>query len=135
MVIFVILGMSFQALFTALLELSLHYSWMNKYAIGLVMYTLVNVIVISFYTIGMNYSCEITYPVGESINGGFMMTMSQISGIAGTFGCDALINNYPDKKYATNVVLLGFFVIACVFVFLLDEKLARNEVDSKENEH
>ena len=135
MVIFVILGMIFQALFTALLELSLHYSWMNKYAIGLVMYTLVNVIVISFYTIGMNYSCEITYPVGESINGGFMMTMSQISGIAGTFGCDALINNYPDKKYATNVVLLGFFVIACVFVFLLDEKLARNEVDSKENEH
>ena len=129
MIVLVILGTIFQALFTILLEVSLHHESLNQYAIGMVLYTLVTAILIPFYTIGMNYACEITYPVGESINGGIMMTMSQISGIAGTFGCDALINDYEDAKYASNVVLLIFFVIACVFVFLFDEKLERYEVD------
>ena len=33
------------------------------------------------------------------------------------------------KKYLSNVVLLGFFVIACIFVCLFDEKLDRHEID------
>ena len=51
----------------------------------------------------MNYACEITYPVGESINGGIMMSVSQISGIGGTFLCDYFISNYPEKKWITNL--------------------------------
>ena len=51
------------------------------------------VLVTPFYTLGMNYACEITYPVGESINGGIMMTMSQLSGIGGTFLCDHFIQH------------------------------------------
>ena len=58
-----------------------------------------------------------------------MMSMSQISGIVGTFGCDALMIDYKDQKWASNILLLCFFVIASVFVFLFDERLARNEVD------
>lgn len=129
LIILVLSGTLSQVLFTLLLELSLHHVWMNKYAISLVMYTIVNVLVISFYTIGMNYACEITYPVGESTNGGFMMSMSQISGIVGTFACDALINNYEDKQFGSNVLLIGFFIIGSIFMFFLDEKLARAEID------
>lgn len=124
-----IIGTIFQAVFTFLLELSLDHN-LSKYAIGLVMYSLVNAIVVPFYTAGMNYACEITYPVGESINGGIMMTMSQLSGIGGTFLCDHFINNYKEQRWISNVILLGFFVIACIFVFLFDEKLDRNEVDA-----
>ena len=32
-------------------------------------------------------------------------------------------------KYLTNVVLLGFFVCASVFVLLFDEKLDREEIE------
>ena len=32
-------------------------------------------------------------------------------------------------KYLTNVVLLGFFVVASIFVFLFDEKLDRHEAE------
>lgn len=128
LIILVLSGTVSQVLFTVLLELTLHHD-LNGYAISLVMYTIINVLVLSFYTIGMNYACEITYPVGESINGGFMMSMSQISGIAGTFACDALINHYEDKRYCSNVLLIGFFVVASIFMFFLDEKLARTEVD------
>ena len=128
MIILCLLGTLFQALFTLLLEL-VESRNLNAYAIGLVLYTLVNMIVIPFYTIGMNYACEITYPVGESINGGIMMTMSQLSGIGGTFLCDHFINNYKEKPWISNVILLIFFVISCVFVFLFDEKLDRQEVE------
>ena len=77
----------------------------------------------------MNYACEITYPVGESINGAIMMTMSQISGIGGSFLCDYFISNYENKPWISNVILLGFFAVSCIFVFLFEEKLDRQEVD------
>jgi FLVCR family feline leukemia virus subgroup C receptor-related protein len=128
MIILCILGTLFQALFTFLLEL-IESKHLNAYAIGLVLYTLVNMIVVPFYTIGMNYACEITYPVGESINGGIMMTMSQLSGIGGTFLCDYFITNHKSKPWISNVILLGFFAVSCIFVFLFDEKLDRQEVE------
>ena len=128
MIILGFCGTVFQAIFTLLLELTVNHKNMNQFAVGMVMYSLVNAILVPFYTCGMNYACEITYPVGESINGGIMMSASQISGIAGTFLCDWLINTYS-LKYLTNVVLLGFFVCACIFVLLFDEKLDREEIE------
>ena len=135
MVILCISGTVLQALFTFLMELAKSKDF-SAYAVALVLYTLVNIIVVPFYTIGMNYACEITYPVGESINGGIMMTMSQLSGIGGTFLCDHFINHNEDKPWISNVILLGFFAISCIFVFLFDEKLNRREVDKagRENE-
>ena len=122
-------GVILQLIFTFLLELSLRNSSFNPYTISMIMYTLVNMIVIPFYTIGMNYACEITYPLGESLNGGLMMTMSQLSGIGGTFFCEFLIARYPEKKYLTNIVMVIFFVLGCIFAFLLDDTLDRNEVE------
>ena len=127
-VILCISGTVLQALFTFLLELAKKKDF-SAYAIGLVLYTLVNMIVVPFYTLGMNYACEITYPVGESINGGIMMTMSQLSGIGGTFLCDHFIQHNEDKPWISNVILLGFFAVSCIFVFLFDEKLNRQEID------
>ena len=127
-VILCLSGTVLQALFTFLLELAKKKDF-SAYAIGLVLYTLVNMIVVPFYTIGMNYACEITYPVGESINGGIMMTMSQLSGIGGTFLCDHFIQNNENKPWISNVILLGFFAVSCIFVFLFDEKLDRQEID------
>ena len=40
------------------------------------------------------------------------------------------ISNEKEKKWISNVILLGFFVFSCVFVFLLDDKLVRNEVEN-----
>jgi hypothetical protein len=129
MIILGVTGTIFQAIFTLLLELSTKHKSINQFAVGMVMYSLVTAIVIPFYTCGMNYACEITYPVGESINGGIMMSASQLSGIGGTFLCDWLINDYPSKSYLTNIIMLLFFIFACVFIFLFDEKLDREEIE------
>ena len=126
-VILCISGTVLQALFTFLLELAKKKDF-SAYAIGLVLYTLFNMIVVPFYTLGMNYACEITYPVGESINGGIMMTMSQLSGIGGTFLCDHFIQHNEDKPWISNVILMEFFDVSCIFVFFFYDKLIRHEV-------
>jgi len=77
----------------------------------------------------MNYACEITFPVGESINGSIIASMPQLSGIGGTFLLDHFISNVNDKKWISNVILLGFFALSCVFVFLLDDELVRHEIE------
>ena len=93
------------------------------------MYSLTNISIISFYTIGMNYACEITYPVGESINGGIMASMPQILAIGMTFLCDYFIKDHKDKKYISNIILLILLFLSVIFVLLLDEKLDRQEIE------
>ena len=129
MIILSITGTIFQALFTFLLEL-IETKGLNAYAIGLVLYSLINMVVVTFFTIGMNYACEITYPVGESINGSVMASMPQVASIGVAFLCDHFISHVRDKKWISNVILLAFFAASCIFVFLLDEKLNRQEIEN-----
>jgi len=58
MIILSLSGTIFHALFTFLLEF-VESKKLNAYAIGLVLYSLINIRVVSFFTIGMNYACEI----------------------------------------------------------------------------
>ena len=78
---------------------------------------------------GMNYGCEITYPVGESITDSIMSSFPQALAIGLTFLCDYYITEYKDKKWISNIILLIMLVISIIFVFLLDEKLDRQEVE------
>ena len=129
MILLSVTGVIFQALFTFLLELS-EKKDLNVYAIGLIMYSLTNISIVSFYTIGMNYACEITYPVGESISDSIMASTPQIVSIGLTFLCDYFItNDYNDKKWISNVILLILISISIIFVCLLDEKLDRQEIE------
>jgi FLVCR family feline leukemia virus subgroup C receptor-related protein len=135
MILLCVFGTIFQILLTILLEIfnpesnEKNENSTTEFVIALILYSLVTMVDTPFYTIGMNYACEITYPVGESINGGMMMTSSHIAGIGGTFLCDYFISEYPEKKWITNLIMCIFFGIACVFVFLFDEKLDRHEID------
>ena len=138
MIILCVSGTIFQILLTVLLEIfkpdKKEENNIIEFVIALILYSLITIVNTPFYTIGMNYACEITYPVGESINGGLMLSMSQIAGIGGTFLCDFFINNYEDKKWIANFIMSIFFILACIFVFLFDEKLDRYEIDKDKNE-
>ena len=126
MIILAVSGTIFQALFTLLLELA-EKKDLNAYAIGIIIYSLINISIISFYSIGMNYACEITYPVGEAINGSFMSSAPQLLAIALTFLCDYFITKKENKKWISNIILLVLLAISIIFVCLLDEKLDRQE--------
>ena len=55
MILLCVTGTIFQALFTLLLEL-IESKGLNAYAIGLVVYSLINIVVVPFFSIGINYS-------------------------------------------------------------------------------
>ena len=93
------------------------------------MYSLINISIISFNSIGLNYACEITYPVGESLNGSIMASTPQILAVALTFLCDYCINHVDNKKWISNVILLILLVLSIIFGLLLDEKLDRQEIE------
>ena len=137
MILLCVLSTIFQILLSIFLELfkpeekDKNENSTAEFVIALIINSLVTITEMPFYTIGMNYACEITYPVGESINGGIMMSASQIAGIGGTFLCDYFIANYPEHKWISNLIMSVFFGIACVFVFLFDDKLDRHEIDTK----
>ena len=128
MILLAVTGVIFQAVFTFLLEIS-ETKDLNAYFIGIIMYSLTNISIVSFYSIGMNYACEITYPVGESICGSIMASTPQIVSIGLTFLCDYFINDYKDKKWISNVILLILISLSIIFVCLLDEKLDRQEIE------
>jgi hypothetical protein len=49
----------------------------------IVSWTICSCSILPIYTCSMDFVCEITYPVGESIAGGVIMSFNQISGIIG----------------------------------------------------
>ena len=128
MIILAISGSVFQGLFTLLLELA-ESKDLNKYAIGLIVYSLISMVFVSVFSISINYACEITYPISESLTTCIMSSSPQTFSIGMTFLCDYFINHHRDKKWITNLILLLLFVLSIIFVFLLDEKLNRQEVE------
>mgnify|MGYP002627203269 CR=1 FL=1 len=128
MIILSITASIFQASFTFLLEL-VESKGLNAFVIGIIVYSLISISIVSFYTIGLNYACEITYPVGESMSGCIMASSPQLISIWLTFLCDYFINNHKDKKWISNVILLIVIGISIILVCLLDEKLDRQEIE------
>jgi FLVCR family feline leukemia virus subgroup C receptor-related protein len=47
----------------------------------LIIWSLTSSSILPIYTCSMDFVCEITYPVGETISGGIIMVATQISGI------------------------------------------------------
>jgi MFS family permease len=72
-----ILGMFSHLLMTILLE------FYEKYAliILLILWTLCSFSIVPIFTCSMDFVVELTYPVGESISGGLIMMVNQITGI------------------------------------------------------
>jgi FLVCR family feline leukemia virus subgroup C receptor-related protein len=55
----------------------------NRFIVLTIFWSLCSLSILPIYTLSMDFVCELTYPVGESISGGFIMCFNQISGIIG----------------------------------------------------
>jgi len=62
---------------TMILELSKD----NLFILTAILWSICSISILPIYTCSMDFVCELTYPVGESISGGFIMSCTQISGI------------------------------------------------------
>jgi sugar phosphate permease len=94
-------------------------------------YTLIIGFSVPIYTSGMDFVCEITYPVGESISEGVIMTFNQIMGIIGILICDSFRLYLKQYKFLTNLFCIILFIISCVTLLLVNPELKRNNRDKK----
>jgi FLVCR family feline leukemia virus subgroup C receptor-related protein len=74
-----IVGLISQIAMTVLLEILEE----NRFLVFTIFWSLCSLSILPIYTLSMDFVCELTYPVGESISGGFIMSFTQISGIIG----------------------------------------------------
>ena len=100
--------------------------------ISFIFYTLVIGSAVPIYTSGMDFVCEITYPVGESISEGIIMSFNQIMGIIGILICDCFRTYMKEYKFLTNLFCIVLFIISLISLFLIDSDLARINKDRKE---
>ena len=109
----------------------------NKKYLGItsfICYTLVIGSSVPIYTSGMDFVCEITYPVGESISEGVIMTCNQIMGIIGILICDSFRTHLKQYKFLTNLFCIILFIISCVTLFFVNPELVRNKKEKIEKE-
>ena len=107
----------------------------KKKDIGLtsfICYTLIVGSAVPIYTSGMDYVCEITYPVGESISEGIIMCFNQIMGIVGIIICDSFRTYLKRYKFLTNVFCIVLFIISLISLFFVNSKLVRTGEDIKQ---
>ena len=122
-----------QLFLTFLLEL-VESKKLNAYAICIIFYILINGTVLPYFSFIINYTCEITYPVGEYIPIGFIFAITQIYNICGHF----LYKNILEKNkntYLCNSLFLIFFFISFAMNILglfYSDELKRYEIDKEE---
>lgn len=119
-------GLGSQVILTIAAEfISVSYSFF----LWLICWSLLLLAAVPCYAIGMDYVCEITYPIGEIVSGGFIMAGSQLVGIGQTY----LSNYFLDvlnMRYLINVMIFCFFVFAFFALIALEEELLRNQEET-----
>ena len=101
------------------------------FGFSIILYSSLVGFLITIHTNGMDYVCELTYPVGESQSGGIIMSMNQISGIGLAYLGQWCIDSINDKKYITNIITCSALLISLITLWFIEDKLLRHE---KENE-
>lgn len=101
------------------------------FAFSILLYSSLVGFLITIHTNGMDYVCELTYPVGESQSGGIIMSMNQIFGIGLTYLGQFFIDDIKEYKYITNILTCTTLLISLITLWFIKDKLLRHE---KENE-
>lgn len=104
----------------------------NSFVVLVICFPIIAICSLPVYSTGMDYVIELTYPVGELISGGFVMTGAQLVGIAMTF----LSNYFTDVleiRYLPNVLCCGMFLLSFITLLFLKEELIRNNKDKEYN--
>ena len=120
-------------IFTLLLELVNNLDVI--FSFGIILYSSLVGFLITIHTNGMDYVCELTYPVGESQSGGIIMSMNQILGIGLTYLGQFFIDEIKKYKFITNILTCSNLLISLITLWFIEDKLLRHEKEhEKENE-
>ena len=97
--------------------------------ICIIFYSFIIAFAVPIYTVGMDYVCELTYPVGESTSEGIIMSFNQVLGIIGIFICDAMRTYLKKYKFLSNIFCILLFVVSLVSLLCSKTNLNRTLKD------
>jgi FLVCR family feline leukemia virus subgroup C receptor-related protein len=72
------------------------------------------------YSISLDYSSELTYPVGESLCIGILISFGQVIGLASSFILDYFIHKESDKKYLSNIYTGVLFLVSLICLIFMN---------------
>lgn len=84
---------------------------------------------IPLFSIAMDFACELTYPVGESVSSGLMYSSSHLLGFLSTFLIDFFLTQFKEYKFLPNLYSIMLFAISLIFVCLSKDNLIRKKED------
>jgi len=76
----------------------------------------------SLYTVSIDFACELTFPIGESISIALMHVSSQTAGAASTFLINYFLTSFERYKFLPNLFSIALFVISMVALFFVKGK-------------
>ena len=82
----------------------------------------------------MDYVIELTYPVGESISEGLIMTGNQLFGVIGTLVSDFFMEYIPKYKFLPNLFFVVLQIASFICILFIGERLKRHEKDIAHSE-
>ena len=82
---------------------------------------------IPFFCIGLDYICELTYPINEIISCGCVIFIAEVLGIGLTYLSDFFMK--INKPYLIHISNLFLQIISLVLIFFMNDELIRTKYD------
>jgi len=103
----------------------------SNFAIVFISITVVGFGMLAILPIGFELACEITFPIGEAMSSGCLMTAGQILGIAMVFLIDHLVS--IGSNTIANFLLVVLCFIGTITAMFIKEDLKRMRNDNSDN--
>lgn len=83
------------------------------------------------FPLSYEFCAELCFPVAEAASGGLMVVMTQIVGLGGTLGLDALLDNRQQDSNICIIIIGGLTILGLVGFIFTKEDLRRNQVEQE----
>ena len=124
----IIIGISsFCSSLAMALTYPLEESWVTTLFAAIVGLTMVPFLPLSF-----EYACELTFPIGEAMSGGLLMSSGQITGIIFIYVTTAFLDKYPNSHTGAMISLMimnGYLLFGVICIAFIKEDLRRFNLD------
>lgn len=127
-----IIGLIAECVLTVLSELEIKFVSDNLIYFWTFLSSITASSILPYYTIGLNYACEITYPVGEFLAGGMILFLAQLMSIFYVLLAELFLNNL-NKRIYIHYMCITLIVISLIMISFFKEKLIKTKIDS--NKH
>ena len=115
-------------LLTVMLEFSSPYYHFFIYS---VLFLLILIALFSIFNLSIEYACETTFPVDETVSSGIIFSTINFFGGLVAKACEYLMTHDTTNRYASHFLMFAFSLIGYFIVFFLNGKFLTRKLGKK----